>query len=207
MPFDSLRIGLPTYRHIQPETLGSLWQLQGFAKLDIVRNTEIARARNDIAGRLEEDVLLFVDDDIDFGVKAVEDLLHALETVPGRGAVSALYMTWTGSGRPVCGWAQEGGVWMDDEATLKRTKRYMKDKAIVGVDKFGAGLLAIRKEVFEQVPPPWFSAEVDPEMGMVSEDIYFCRKIQKAGFKPSVHFGALAGHIGPTLWHPKMLLD
>ncbi len=205
MPFDSLRIGLPTYRHIMPETVGSLWQLQGFAKLDIVRNTEVARARNDIASRLEEDVLLFVDDDVDFDPKVVESLLHALESKPRRGAVSALYITWTGSGRPVCGWLDDK-EWLSHEDTLKRTRRYMKDKAIVEVDKFGAGLLAIRKEVFEQVPPPWFSAEVDPEIGMISEDIYFCRKMKKAGFQPSVHFGAHAGHLGPTLWHPEMLL-
>ena len=62
------------------------------------------------------------------------------------------------------------------------------DKGLVEVASTGFGLGLVHADVFRKIPEPWFAMEwrknnsgkwvVDP-----AEDIYFCRKARKAGYK------------------------
>lgn len=63
-----------------------------------------------------------------------------------------------------------------------------------------AGLL-VKREVFEQIPPPWF------ELGQTNseepgEDMHFCSKIQEFGFDICVDMELINGHTSPCTAFP-----
>lgn len=49
-------------------------------------------------------------------------------------------------------------------------------------DATGTGCLMVKRKVFEKVPKPWFKLE-EYNGNPVGEDIYFCKKARKHGFK------------------------
>ncbi len=58
-----------------------------------------------------------------------------------------------------------------------------KSSGLVSVDRVGAGLLLIKRHVFEVLPKPWFYNEWLPELEDVGgEDYYFCNKARSHGF-------------------------
>ena len=62
------------------------------------------------------------------------------------------------------------------------------------VDWTGMGCLLVRRNVLEAIGDPWF--EADPEG--VGEDIAFCEKVRRAGFKIYCDTGLWVGHIAAT---------
>lgn len=64
----------------------------------------------------------------------------------------------------------------------------------VEVGGTGFGFLLMKRGVFEKIPYPWFTMEFD-EFGMpCSEDVSFCIKARRAGFKIYVHPFVHVGH-------------
>ena len=62
----------------------------------------------------------------------------------------------------------------------------------------GTGVVLIRREVFENVPWPWFKRQEKRDIRYsVGEDIYFSRKAAKAGYKYIANPKAICGHIKP----------
>ena len=77
-----------------------------------------------------------------------------------------------------------GNAWKDG-------KNYWIDKGSVIVDECGMGCALIDSRVFEKVPYKphgWFTYEYDRlhAPNAASEDLAFCRKVAKYGFKPLV---------------------
>lgn len=68
------------------------------------------------------------------------------------------------------------------------------DISIWNVDEVGTGCLLISKEVFENIPSPWFigSAQVT---GNMSTDILFCRLARKHGYDIHVDLRVQCGHL------------
>lgn len=62
----------------------------------------------------------------------------------------------------------------------------------------GTGLLLIDMKVFKALPYPWFAQEYHPETGeiIIGDDVYFCRKAGKAGFKLLCDPTIPVGHLG-----------
>ena len=59
-----------------------------------------------------------------------------------------------------------------------------KDDYLVEVDAVGAGCLLINRKVFEKMKKPYFIFLYDKDgLLKLSEDLNFCKKAQKAGFK------------------------
>jgi cellulose synthase/poly-beta-1,6-N-acetylglucosamine synthase-like glycosyltransferase len=194
----SLRVGIVAYRSLLPETVMSClaleramaptWQMESGANVEY--------GRNKVAKELSEDVLLFVDADMAFVPKDVSQLLKALKSDPGRGAVSGCYVRWK-DGLPVHNW-RNGGSWLGKDDLVEKSR---KMRGVHPVDQVGAGLLAISKEAIEALEFPYFESGFDHEYDQfISEDTRFCWKLQAAGFNPSVHFGVQISHIGPTAW-------
>lgn len=205
-----IRIGVPVYRTILPETLASLWQLRLVDTiLDLQVGADVSIARNQIVSRLKEPHLLLVDTDMKFSAQHVDVLHRALEKDPGMGAIAAHYIRWDGSCQPVCNW-RDNGSWINNKERAKRTVRYQKDKSIQEVDMCGGGLWLIDKKVFDSMERPWFRTEIHPDdsgtgNAIWGNDTVFCQRMKRHGWRPSVHFGVSVPHVGPTPWHVEAL--
>jgi GT2 family glycosyltransferase len=69
-------------------------------------------------------------------------------------------------------------------------KPYPRD-TLLTCDAVGAGLLLVRRDVYEKLKPPYFEWDTKRQIG---EDIWFCRKVREAGFQLRVDTGAVALH-------------
>jgi GT2 family glycosyltransferase len=59
-------------------------------------------------------------------------------------------------------------------------------KDLIEAKSVGTGFLLVKKGVFEKIERPWFQTgeiEEDGKKKFLGEDIYFCLKARKAGFK------------------------
>lgn len=70
----------------------------------------------------------------------------------------------------------------------------LKGPRIRKVDVVGAGCLLIQRDVFEKMPPPWFTSEWRAE-GHLSEDFSFCKKAKAAGLEICVETSVRPLHL------------
>lgn len=147
--------------------------------LDHVRNN-MARVLLENAGFTH---LLMLDCDMGFPANLLTRLLELNAPV-----VSGLYAGIIGSQLLwVCGnWGEDGKVHFYEWLDLGREP--------FEADCSGAGCLLIRREVFERLEYPWFRFEESKDGGLISEDIYFCRKLNAAGMKVTVNPKILCRH-------------
>jgi GT2 family glycosyltransferase len=78
-----------------------------------------------------------------------------------------------------------------------------KSAGVVEVESIGTGCLLVRVDVFRHIKFPYFNYEVigDNEF-LVSEDIIFCRKASKVGYKIHCDAGLRCGHVGKFVVWP-----
>lgn len=60
---------------------------------------------------------------------------------------------------------------------------------LIEIGGCGAGFLLVKRDIFENIPFPWFSFE------MGGEDLYFCHKARKHGFQIWADMSVLLGHL------------
>lgn len=65
---------------------------------------------------------------------------------------------------------------------------------LVEIDATGTGALLINMEIFDKIDEPWFKVVTDP-MARTGEDIYFCTKARKAGFRIFVDTSIEVDHL------------
>ncbi len=71
---------------------------------------------------------------------------------------------------------------------------------LMEVDAAGTAGMLIKKHVFEKMSPPWFEIG-QIETDKLSEDLVFCRKARKEGFKILLDTNNVIGHMAPhTVW-------
>lgn len=76
----------------------------------------------------------------------------------------------------------------------------------VEVEATGTAGMLIRREVWETIEPPWFTCgELRPDQ--LSEDIAFCRRVRKAGFKILVDLETPLPHLTSCALEPVRLED
>lgn len=68
-------------------------------------------------------------------------------------------------------------------------------KELVEVDATGTGAVLYDIEVFKKIPEPWFEFSTTAAGKPVGEDICFCHKLKKAGYKIFVDCSIKVGHI------------
>ena len=96
-------------------------------------------------------------------------------------------------------------------AVAKRFKKGAKDtyediplaeiresEQLMEIDGVGFGCVLTKVDIFRNIKKPWF--KYSPNMG---EDIYFCRKAQKAGYKVYLDTSILCGHVGAVNYNIK----
>ena len=162
-------------------------------------------ARNEICQQALDqgvDTLLFLDADHTFEPKAVERLLsHPYDVVSGRYHVKSppfqptLYLT---------------------PKTAHAPGNYQSihyGQGVFPVDRCGAGALAISRTALEKVGYPWFRYGADPKPPhdlSVSEDFYFCERVQAEGMQIWADWDATFDHVAVlpvTEYHRRAYLD
>jgi GT2 family glycosyltransferase len=76
-----------------------------------------------------------------------------------------------------------------DYELMYTNSSYPKNR-LVKVDAVGAGLLLVRRDVYEKLTPPYFVWQAKH-----GEDVYFCKKVRDAGFQIYVDTNVEALHM------------
>lgn len=137
----------------------------------------------------------FVDDDTVPPSNALRMLLFTLEQHPEAAAIGGIYCIRDEPPSPLV--LKEGGSGINWD---------WKVGEVFETWGIGAGCLLIRTEALKKLPKPWFKF-IDVALGedgfqgpvpvnrfYVGEDVYFCNKLQKAGYKILAHGGVLCDH-------------
>jgi GT2 family glycosyltransferase len=82
----------------------------------------------------------------------------------------------------------------DKEKHFHALKSIDFTKKTIEVDGVGAGFLLIKKDMFYKIQRPWFQVHTLEET--MTEDIEFCLRAKKAGYKIYAYTGVHLSHIG-----------
>lgn len=80
-----------------------------------------------------------------------------------------------------------------------RTVTQWAENELIEVDSVGAACLLINMDVFNNIKHPYFQFMKNPDPSSqfdIGEDVYFCNKIKKAGYKIFVDTSCGNSHIG-----------
>jgi hypothetical protein len=142
--------------------------------------------------------VFFVDDDMTVPMDAVKKLFMALETADDDVvACGGVYTSKTIPSEPLVYLEEDGGP---------HWKWRVND--VFSCQGIGTGCLMIKASMFEKIPEPWFRdinsvAEIgdDPSISVpgnyefrMTDDLYWCRKVEQAGLKILAHGGVLPVH-------------
>lgn len=150
-----------------------------------VSGADVAVARNVLAKKAKGDYVFFLDDD----VLVPQDTLMKLMS-HNVDIVSGLYFS-----------RQEPYFPQIYYKNKKNKDRYDAvfdiPEGLIQIDACGGGCLLIKKEVFEKLKKPYFQYIPKGEDTLrKGEDLYFCEKAKKAGFKIYCDTSVKCGHIG-----------
>jgi GT2 family glycosyltransferase len=138
----------------------------------------IAKVRSDVAKDMEGDWLLFLDSDMEFPPDTLNRLLSHNKDIVGGLCFRKV--------PPFNPTLYKKRKFKDDYMFVSE----WPENQLIEVDATGCACLLIRRDVLEAIPDPIF------EDAAVSEDMNFCKKAQKAGFKIYVDTGLKIGHVG-----------
>ena len=193
-------IAVPTFESILPDTFQSLWDMDKPCECDFrfVRGYDCATARNRIADIAIEggyDAVLMVDSDMTLPRDALANLLDdGVDVASGwylRRSVDTrqtnAYRLCDEHGRSYYGYPNESAYHADEIAA---------SDGLVRVHGIGMGCFLVRTDVFRRLPYPWFDwVNYADRHGMLSEDLYFCSALGKAGIPIHVDPRVGCGHL------------
>lgn len=192
-------IAIPTAKYIEPETFKSIYDLEvpdGYeTEFQFFYGYTVSQIRNLIAEWSKHyDYLFAVDSDIAFPKHTLKNFISADKDI-----ISGLYIQRIPDTHTL-------EVYMDtpDGGCTNIPYELIKDRGIVEVAGCGFGCVLVKGEVFKKIPYPHFVyREALKHSDTVSEDIDFCMKARKAGFKIWADSSIQCEHIGNT----KFLVD
>ena len=162
---------------------------------DEARNTIVRKALTQ-----NTEYLFFVDEDTVPPPDGLVQLMQTLSTAEDDVMVcGGIYTTKTDVAEPMVFMEYGGGSFWK-----------WKYKDVFPCWGLGTGCMLIKTAVFNKIPEPWFKTirtreEAEPELLIadeslfeMSEDMYFCEKLHRHGFKMLAHGGVLPIHCGPN---------
>ena len=203
-------IAVPTFENISPDTFKALWDMDkgGHEVLfEFVRGHDCATARNRIADRARElkvDYLMMVDGDVTPPTDALVNLIgHNVECVSGFYLHRDKDTNEPTDRTCACKLADEIGIpYFDYPLESEYTRNELSDmrergEHLVEIHGGGMGCVLVRAEVFDRISYPWFDwvNYRNEHRGMLSEDLYFCEKLRKAGIKRHLDTRVACGHL------------
>ena len=190
-------IAVPTFENITPDTFKSLWDMdkgEHEALFEFIRGHDCATARNKIVDKafeLNADYVFMVDNDVTPPNDALLNLLsHDVDVVLGYYAHRNADNVYTGRAC-VCKYLKDDGTpWFNYPLESEWTADELREmreagEYLVQIHGGGMGCALIKTSVFERLDYPWYDWVNYPNknIGMLSEDLYFCEKC-KADFTP-----------------------
>lgn len=192
-------LGIPVLETVKAHTFMSVlalldyWRKHPLFELHysiIIGSRQIHFARNSLvrAGMNSGmDYLIFIDADMTFPEDIVHQLYFASKDIvgvvyPGRISPHPANVFYWGEGK-------------------KRVEQVKPDwkipeQEVIEVDAVGTGIMLIRRKVFEELSKPYFYYEDNR-----SEDIMFCEKARRNGFRIHVLTRPECGHIGDNMFN------
>lgn len=193
-------IAVPTFENIYPDTFKSLWGLERgghWLVFDFVRGYDCATARNRIAQQtLDEkvDYVLMVDNDVVLPHDALINLLDDPKDV------CLGYYKHRGKGKQfdnktcVCRLGEYNFTDMYTAQELDALKKQGQYK--VQIHGGGMGCALIKADVFRRTEYPWYDwVNYKDKHGLLSEDLYFCKKCGQANIPIYVDTRVGCGHM------------
>ena len=190
-------IAVPTFENITPDTFKALWDMdkdEHEVLFDFVRGHDCATARNKIVDKafeLNADYVLMVDNDVTPPKDALLKMLsHDVDVILGYYAHRNADNVYTGRAC-VCKYLKDDGApWFNYPLESEYTSDELREmreagEYLVQIHGGGMGCALIKTSVFERLDYPWYDwvNYHDKNIGMLSEDLYFCEKC-KADFTP-----------------------
>lgn len=178
-------IGMPAGDSIKAKTAFALFQLAGpDVRLQMVMSCDVADNRNKLAQYAVDnhfDFIFFLDGDVTFNGDALEKMLKHDKDIVAL-AYNHRRLPLESVIRPL-----DGNI----------NKPIPKE--LFEAASCGTGSMLIRTLVFRDIPKPWF--DFSYENGeRIGEDVNFCRKARKAGYKIWVDTTIPVRHIGEYLF-------
>lgn len=178
-------IGIPTASTVEPETLKAIYgqaEADTDTSLDILYGFRIDVQRKllcEEAIRIGADYLLMVDSDVVLPPNALRDLLEPPAEIVS-GLVRLKGKRHEGEYTNVC----KGTPLLYQAVPEGRSQ----------VDWCGGACLMIKTSILRDIPKPWFDYHEEPG-NTISEDIWFCRQVTKAGIPIYADKRVACGHI------------
>jgi glycosyltransferase involved in cell wall biosynthesis len=164
----------------------------GSQRIRYAGRSNVADSRNAIAEMFTGDWLAMIDDDHVYQPEMLLTLIRHLDD-PRVDIVTPLIMRRRFPHPNVLVLAS------DDPAKHHEMRQVVLDPAERGLREVhgaGAGVMVLRRRVFERVPKPWF------EWGRTSEDYALCLKARAAGCRIYCDLDTRVGHILPMVVWP-----
>lgn len=170
---------------------------EGTARLRYAGRSNIADARNTIVDTFSGEWLAMIDDDHVYPPDMLVRLTRHFRN-PRVDIVVPLIVRRTMPHQNVLVRAAENPAKPHEtrQLVLKPT-----DRGLLEIHAAGAGVMVLRRRVFERVARPWF------EWGRTSEDFAMCLKAQAAGCGIYCDLDTRVGHILPMIVWPARAAD
>lgn len=210
-------IAVPTFENVTPDTFKALWDMDKGGhdcEFEFVRGYDCATARNRMAQMTIDggyDRLLMVDSDVTLPRHALACLMeHDVDFVSG------FYLHRNADNRPsdstcVCRLRDSVGTLyynypLESEYTVAELAE-MRDRGehLVEIHGCGMGCAMVKADALRRLKYPWFDwvNYRDDHRGMLSEDLYFCEELRKAGIPRHVDTRVACGHLFRRLVKPE----
>lgn len=201
-------IAVPTFETIAPDTFKAIWDMDRPCDCDFefVRGYDCATARNRIAQKSIDggyDFVLMVDSDITPQADALACLLeHDVDMVSGFYLHRSLngdgtdradvFKLTAPDGSAHFNYTSESRYEVGEIAELRES-----GENLVEIHGCGMGISLVRTSVFGNVKFPWFSWINYPgaARNLLSEDLFFCEALRKAGIPRYMDTRVGCGHL------------
>ena len=168
------------------------------------KGEEIDKFRNgavDYAIQKEAKYLFFIDDDVAIPSQALRVLIYHLENAdPKVMVIGGIYCAKTTPTEPIVYKKNgEGAFWQ------------WKRNEVFECSGIGTGCMLIKTELFKHLSKPYFktldvfSEEDESKRLMMTDDLYFCKKVTDAGFKILADGSVLCVHWDVSTMTPYLL--
>lgn len=198
-------LGVPTSCFVETETVKSIYNLQipdGFeAHLEIIKGYAVHQARNilvDIAIKGGYDYVFWIDADVILPTNILSALIDT-----GMDIICGYYLKKIQDKEivEIFGECPELG----GQLTNVYLKDMPKQTGIYQIGACGFGCTLTNVEVFKKILDNKEDSDlcfdyIYKKNAMCSEDILFCQKALKLGYKTFVHTGMRCGHIGQRIF-------